>query len=82
MDMGINLPPPLKTTPLFLAKPLQPPALNVFWVRIYSQVFNTKYYSNVYLYYVLYLVTPTFYLEGGDRPTPFLSNRMLNSLEI
>ena len=36
-------PSPPKTTPLFLAKPLQPPPLNVFWVRIYSQMFNTKY---------------------------------------
>lgn len=51
--------------------------VNMTWIWV-----STSPPPHVYLYYVLYLVTPTFYLEGGDRRTPLLSSRMLSSLEI
>lgn len=51
--------------------------VNMTWIWV-----STSPPHHVYLYYVLYLVTPTFYLEGGDRRTPLLSSRMLSSLEI
>lgn len=50
--------------------------VNMTWIWVSTSP------PHVYLYYVLYLVTPTFYLEGGDRRTPLLSSRMLSSLEI